>query len=65
LGWWVAMVVWIKGPQLKNVGFLDLKKPVKYDDFVVFVLAQVTWLWCQTTTESAPSLGGRLGRNSV
>ena len=38
--------------------FLGLEKPVKYNDFVIYVLAQVTWLWCQTTTELAPSVGG-------
>ena len=59
LGWLVAMVAWIKGPQLKNVGFLDVQKAVKYKDFVIYVLAQVKWLWCQTTIELAPSVGGR------
>ena len=44
LGWWMAMVVWKKGPQLKNVVFLDVEKPVNYDDFVIYVLAQVQLL---------------------
>ena len=51
------MVVWKTWPQLKNVGFLDVQKPAKYDDFVIYVLAQVKWLYCPTAPESAKPRG--------
>ena len=53
----MAMVVWKTWPQLKNVGFLDVQKPAKYDDFVIYVLAQVKWLYCPTAPESAKPRG--------
>ena len=65
----MAMVVWKTGPRLQNVGFFDVQKPAKYDDFVIYVLAQVTWLWCQTTTESTKKVGvwnlGKVWQNTM
>ena len=38
------MVVWKTWPQLKNVAILEAQKPAKYDDFVIYVLAEVKWV---------------------